>query len=157
MKNDLIRHRETNRLWYLKNKERILALRKLYNPRRNELLKKRRHEQGISKKYSSGIRLASNPEIKKMHRKKNKAMRRMAGTLSINIVQLVYEDNIKKYGTLTCYLCLLSIEFGKDELEHKIPLSRGGTHDYNNLEIACGKCNRKKYNKTLNEFIVLKG
>lgn len=72
--------------------------------------------------------------------------------LTFQIFQLVYEDNIKKYGTLTCYLCLKPIEFGNDHLEHKTPLCRGGTSFYNNLEVSCNKCNRKKGRKTEEEF-----
>ena len=30
--------------------------------------------------------------------------RRQYGELPLTTMQLVYEDNIKKYGTLTCYL-----------------------------------------------------
>ena len=39
--------------------------------------------------------------------------------------QQVYEDNIKQYGTLTCYLCEEKIEFGLDNLEHKAHLYFG--------------------------------
>lgn len=76
--------------------------------------------------------------------------------LNKKIIQLVYEDNIKRYGTLTCYLCLNPIEFGKDHLEHKIPLSRGGTNEYQNLSIACQGCNCSKHNKTEFEYRTLK-
>ena len=76
----------------------------------------------------------------------------MGGDLSIKTIQLVYEDNIKLHGTLTCYLCLVPIEFKKDHLEHKIPLSRGGTNIYENLAVACQKCNCMKHNKTEDEF-----
>jgi len=68
------------------------------------------------------------------------------------IIQQVYEDNIKKYGTLTCYLCLKAIEFRKDHLEHKTPLSRGGTNAIENLDIACQHCNNTKHTKTEAEF-----
>ena len=72
--------------------------------------------------------------------------------LTLKTIQLVYEDNIKRYGTLTCYLCLNPVPFGKDEIDHKIPISRNGTNEYNNLEIACQKCNRTKYIKTEEEY-----
>ena len=42
--------------------------------------------------------------------------------------------------------------FGHDNLGHKTPLSRGGTNDYENLEVSCKKCNLKKYNKTESEY-----
>lgn len=79
--------------------------------------------------------------------------RRKKTKLTIKLIQMIYEDNIKKYGTLTCYLCLQPIAFTKDNLEHKIPLVRGGTNEYNNLGIACKKCNAKKYTKTLKEYM----
>ncbi len=73
--------------------------------------------------------------------------------LTLEKIQLIYEDNIKKYGTLTCYLCLKTISFRKDCLEHKIPLSRGGTNEYNNLAIAHRSCNNKKNCKTEKEYL----
>ena len=91
-------------------------------------------------------------EKEKLRRQRIKAMRKSAGQLSTKTIQLVYEDNIKKYGTLTCYLCLKAIEFGKDHLEHKFPIGRGGTNEYNNLAVACEKCNRSKNRKTEQEF-----
>lgn len=79
--------------------------------------------------------------------------KRMAkGHITLKTVQLVYEDNIKKYGTLTCYLCGKPVELRQDCLEHKTPLSRGGTNDYDNLAIAHRSCNNKKSNKTEEEF-----
>jgi len=74
------------------------------------------------------------------------------GSITHEIIQKVYEDNIKKYGTLTCYLCFTKISFGKDHLEHKTPLSRGGTHYYNNLAVSCQSCNLSKQNKTVKEY-----
>ncbi len=117
-------------------------------------LKKHRHLLGISKKYRSEF--LHDPikikERKRMQRKRYKYLKTNAGELSIKTIQLIYEDNIKQYGTLTCYLCLQPIPFGKDHLEHKNPLSRGGTNEYNNLAIACQKCNCKKHTKTEEEY-----
>ena len=79
-------------------------------------------------------------------------LRKCAGPFSGKIIQMVYEDNIKKYGTLTCYLCNNSIEFGKDHLEHKTPLSRGGDNQYSNLGVSCAPCNFRKHDKTVEEF-----
>lgn len=78
--------------------------------------------------------------------------RRSGGKLSIQTIQQVYEDNIKQYGTLTCYLCFKLVEFKQDCLEHKIPLSRGGTNEYNNLAISHRSCNNKKFTKTEEEY-----
>ena len=60
--------------------------------------------------------------------------------------------NIKKYGELTCYLCLKPIRFGEDCIEHKTPFCRGGDNSKSNIGIAHRTCNRKKYKKTEKEY-----
>ena len=95
---------------------------------------------------------ARNPFKVKAATYRRKSLMEKAGILTIQTIQKVYEDNIKKYGTLTCYLCLEPIEFKKDCLEHKTPLSRGGTNKYENLAVAHGSCNNKKFNKTEEEY-----
>lgn len=79
--------------------------------------------------------------------------------MTLDVVQSVYEANIKKYGTLTCIVCGKAIKFGEDRvrknvdtLEHIIPLSRGGTHDFDNLGVSHLSCNSKKHDKTLKEY-----
>ena len=114
--------------------------------------KMHRHKLGISKRYNSGSGISYTKEYKKMIHQKRKALMRGGGKLTIKTIQLVYEDNIKQYGTLTCIYCLNPIEFGKDNLEHKQPLTRGGTNIYNNLAVACQKCNYRKHTKTEEEF-----
>ena len=93
--------------------------------------------------------ISKTKEYQKFHRIKR---RKLLLGLSIQTIQQVYEDNIKKYKTLTCYLCLKPILFGDDHLEHKIPLSRGGDSKKNNLAVSCKKCNQKKHTKTETEY-----
>ena len=118
--------------------------------------KEYRHKVGISKKYNSELGISYTKEYKKLQRQRRKSMIKLGGNLPIERIQMVYEDNIKKYGTLTCYLCLKCIKFGEDSLEHKIPLSCGGTNEYNNLAVACRSCNSSKGAKTTQEYILYK-
>ncbi len=115
-------------------------------------LKKYRHEKSINKRYNSLLGISYTKEYKKNQNQKYRSLKRNGGELTIQTIQQVYEDNIKKNGTLTCYLCLKPIEFGKDNLEHKIPLSRGGTNICENLDIACRYCNGSKHNRTEEEY-----
>jgi 5-methylcytosine-specific restriction endonuclease McrA len=71
------------------------------------------------------------------------------GTLTKREMQEVYEDNIKKYKTLTCYLCNKPIEFGQDSIDHIIPVSKGGSNNKSNLAIAHRKCNYGKKDKII--------
>lgn len=78
-----------------------------------------------------------------------KLRRRAVGIITTKIIQKVYENNIKKYGTLTCYLCLKPISFGCDSIDHKIPISKNGTNNKSNLAIAHIICNSKKGNRLI--------
>lgn len=70
--------------------------------------------------------------------------------LKIETVQKVYEDNIKEFGT--CIYCFKKLVFGKDSLEHIIPLHRGGNNTYENLAVACRNCNSIKSARLLTEW-----
>lgn len=121
----------------------------------NERQKQKRHELGISKTYREEYKNRTKEEKQQQKKHQNqryKALMKKGGILTIQTIQRVYEDNIKKYGTLTCYLCSKPIIFKEDSLEHKIPLSRGGTNLYENLDIAHRRCNSIKKAKTEQEF-----
>lgn len=126
--------------WSSLNKDKI----------RTRLLKWREYNKEHLANYQ--LQKRRTPQGKMRSRVYNHRRRTRLGVLSLEIVQLVYENNIKKYGTLTCYLCELPTPFGKDALEHKIPISRGGTNDYNNLDVACKSCNSRKNTKTDLEY-----
>ncbi|UQN10384.1 HNH endonuclease domain-containing protein [Deinococcus sp. QL22] len=54
-----------------------------------------------------------------------------------------------------CYYCGLSFDVfynGYYDLEHKIPLSRGGTNEHDNLVLSCRPCNFDKKNRTPDEW-----
>ena len=109
------------------------------------------HRLGISKKYYYKYG-GSKPLTRRENNLIRKHSMRKGGQLTIQTIQRVYEDNIKQFGTLTCCLCLKPIDFGQDSLEHKQPISRGGTNTYDNLGIAHRRCNSIKGKKTFKEF-----
>jgi 5-methylcytosine-specific restriction endonuclease McrA len=53
----------------------------------------------------------------------------------------------------TCFYCNESFPLNEHEIEHKIPLSRGGTNLISNLVDSCKKCNRIKGDRTAQEFL----
>lgn len=159
---------ERKRKWYLENKgrikERLKSLDKA-NPER-----KRQACERASKWYKSNkerhrewyIRWCKeNPEKKKKYAKKwaennptnlakNRHLRRArevgaAGTF--NETQL--KARFDYYGN-KCYYCGRG---GKMTVEHRIPLSRGGSNWPANLVPACWDCNQSKNNKTEAEFL----
>lgn len=43
-----------------------------------------------------------------------------------------------------CYLCGDFVDYNSFEIEHKVPLSKGGTNDFENLFCSCHTCNMIK-------------
>ena len=61
-------------------------------------------------------------------------------------------EEIKQRDNYTCQNCGLSIYDEKNlllEIDHIIPLSKGGITNHDNLQTLCWKCNRKKGTKIL--------
>jgi len=158
---------EYQKEWYLKNRVKVLSRVKSYYEENKEKVRAYKKEyrvlnrdelRGVCKKFHSDNPnynrdyAKSHPLFYKTH---NNNRRLGLKGLTVKVVQMVYEDNIKKYGTLTCYLCEQPIVFGKDQLEHKHPISRGGKSEYCNLAVACEKCNHNKYNRTEEEYRIL--
>lgn len=76
---------------------------------------------------------------KKPHRTRTKGARAMALTLN-------------PY----CYYCNKYLAFRPRSatIDHKIPLSKGGTNDADNTVLACETCNRDKADMTETEYLV---
>jgi 5-methylcytosine-specific restriction endonuclease McrA len=49
-----------------------------------------------------------------------------------------------------CGICGKPVEHWRFEIDHVIPLSKGGEHSYANTQIAHGRCNRSKGNRVSN-------
>lgn len=71
------------------------------------------------------------------------------------------------HGDSCCY-CGVEMDFARGRrgdgiaknratLEHVHPLSRGGTHTFDNTKLACHRCNVSKNNKTVGEWEAWKG
>jgi 5-methylcytosine-specific restriction endonuclease McrA len=134
------RKREQDRLWREKNKEKKAIMDRAWR------INNRERANANHRRYARTMK-------GKIGAKKRAAVRRsMMKDLDINVVQMVYEDNIKKYGTLTCYICNEKIVFNNDHLEHRTPLSRGGDNSYSNLAVACSFCNLSKHSMTEQEY-----
>lgn len=131
--------KESQRKYRLKSKEKKNARQRIWRINNRE-------------KYLEYARKASRTLKGKLRDKAQHHNRRLREKgLRLAIIQQVYEENVKRFGTLTCELCFKPVDFGKDHLEHFMPLSRGGTNERINLGVAHGLCNRRKGNRTLEE------
>lgn len=89
--------------------------------------------------------IARNPERSRMYAHKTRAMRKAAPGL------VTVEEWKAKWARFEgrCVYCMAPAV----ELEHVIPLSRGGSNWIANLVPACFGCNRAKHGKTLDEWL----
>lgn len=73
-----------------------------------------------------------------------------------------WEKEILEYGRIrkamyekekSCTYCKIELTYEQTTIDHKIPRSRGGTDDPENLTIACEECNGRKRSMTVEEFL----
>lgn len=65
----------------------------------------------------------------------------------------VTASSIAAIGRLYGNLCAYCPTGRFEEIDHVVPLSRGGVHCVQNLAPACQRCNRSKHNLTILEFL----
>jgi len=123
-------------LWRKENSEKIANYNFKHKARRSELTK-------IWKK--------ENPERHKIHQKvgahnKRARLKKIGGKLSTKIILKMLHD---QWGL--CYWCGEDI-LKKYEVEHIIPISRGGDNSKDNVALSCRACNAQKNNKLPEEW-----
>jgi 5-methylcytosine-specific restriction endonuclease McrA len=76
----------------------------------------------------------------RLQRERRARIHSATGTHDKNDIIAIYKAQSAK-----CAYCQKSIERAY-EVDHIIPLSRGGTNDRTNIQLVCRHCNRMKYN-----------
>lgn len=85
------------------------------------------------------------------HHKRREKERKNGGVFTLE----QWKDKVNYFGN-RCYLCGKSLVNEQVHIEHRIPVSRGGTNWVSNLAPACASCNHSKHNKTEKEFRALR-
>ena len=123
---------EQSRIYHAENREAI------NQKRRQKHIENLEHEKEVSRLWKK-----NNPELVR-----NQSARRRANKKNNGEYKLTKKELTKLYSS-NCFYC------GKNksiEIDHVIPLSRGGTHSIGNLVSACRNCNARKNNKTIMEW-----
>ena len=145
------RHNESNRKWREANRERAKEYNRKWRESNQEWHKKnsrkwREKNPERAKEYVRKWR-KENPEKVVAKGQKRRALKANAdGTATAEQIKARFQ-----YHENSCYYC------GDNEsglhVEHRIPLSRGGSNWPSNLVPACPTCNLSKGTKTEKEFI----
>ncbi len=143
------------------NAEKISAYRKVYNEENKEQNKERwrlYREANVEKrrKYNRQWYAENGKEYDRAWRQKNpeairvsRLKRRAAGNVSKEEVAQMVVDQDEKCAYCQKELC------GEWEVDHMLPVARGGTSNWSNLAVTCMNCNRRKSAKTVEEFMSL--
>lgn len=114
------------RNWYLKNKE-------------------------IKKEKGKIYRITSDT-YKQNHLLQTQNRRALKFTTSDNSINIDNVQLIKEKQFSKCTYCKQELlEF---HLDHIMPLSRGGKHTIDNIQLLCPSCNLRKSNKTHEEYVL---
>lgn len=58
----------------------------------------------------------------------------------------------KDISSIWCHYCGSSLSVGASTLDHKVPLSKGGSKSFENVVVACRKCNNEKADSSYEDF-----
>lgn len=143
--------RKTNsdyqKTYYLKNREQVLKRMKIRREKFPEIHK------AVSKRYAKKnkekLALRSSQWVKQ-NPEKNRAKR--ARRRALEIGSSFSKITKKEISNLYNQACVYCGSRARIEIDHVVPLSRGGSHSIGNLVAACRYCNRSKGDKTIMEW-----
>lgn len=127
-----------NRSSYKRNRSKRLAYQQRFNLA---------HAAEISR-YRSAWWKRNAASAAEYRNRRRAAKRRAGGTHTAADIKALFE---KQRGI--CHYCPTRLV--KYHVEHKTPLSRGGSNGSRNLALACAKCNLRKRTRTEREFRAL--
>lgn len=150
------RVRELRKRDYHNHHEERIHAAKLYHQNHPEIVRK--SISAYKAKYPERIKSArkkysvSHPEKMRAKWAKNSAKRKLRiGATSDGTADKFY-DYVHNSNFLKCYYCNETLSYENVNVDHIIPLARGGSHIDSNLCIACDSCNSKKSSKLPSEF-----
>jgi 5-methylcytosine-specific restriction endonuclease McrA len=133
--------------WRLDNLEKESErIRKYYanHPEKRRQLGKKYREANVEKiKQYKKLYNKSNPEKSNDYRNVRRARKKLNGVFKLT------NKELKKLYNSPCFYCG---SHDSIQIDHVIPIAKGGTHGIGNLVSACQKCNKSKSDKLIIEW-----
>lgn len=148
----LVVRRANKNVWRSKNKDRINAEAKKFYKEHRQARLENSNRYYVNNRVKILIYLREKNSLGLRTKFLRKKYSRAIKPITEETRNFVIGANIKFYGVLTCELCGRSIE-GKLNIDHKMPIARGGSNEINNLCVAHASCNHSKLTRTPYEWI----
>lgn len=159
---DPAKRRTSTKAWRAANPSNVKAwARKHYEKNTEVLLEKsraRHHADRDAAAASNRRWRAANPEQNRRNSKMSKAARK-AREAGVDFEPITLSDILKRDGA-NCYICGIATDpeahrhaKNRSELEHVIPICKGGGHTWENLRCSCFRCNRLKSHRRTPEEV----
>jgi 5-methylcytosine-specific restriction endonuclease McrA len=142
------RHRAKGRAWAEENRERLKEYHAAYYEANREKWTAYAVENADRRRENARRRRAEEPELRRRHVRAYQARKLKVRVEDVNpLVVLERDDGI-------CGICGADVDPQAFEVDHVIPISRGGSHSYDNVQAAHGSCNRRKNARMPDEYEV---
>lgn len=141
------RRREIRLKWDKANRDKKKAYRDAHKEEQKEAHRKWRHENWDRLKDVYA-------ERNKAWRKANPVQAQLLGhNRRVNMRGAkIRQEELHNWDSMLCGICAQLIE-DKFDIDHIIPISRGGKHEASNLQLAHPTCNTRKHNKLPSELV----
>ena len=136
---------ERYKKWVKNNPEKRKAINKRHEQKLENKIKHAERQKVYRQKNPNAYRdwISKNPD-----KALSKNTKRRLALDPANTLQISKKEVIRLYNS-KCFYCG-STE--KMQIDHAVPLARGGRHSIGNLLPACEMCNKSKHSKTIMEF-----
>ena len=142
-------HPDYGRIKYLKHRNAALASAKKYRTEHPEQTKRARakyYKNNRDKSSQNGKAWRAKNTIRVLyHIAKRRALKRGAPIGDLEALA-AWEHSVRSKKYVICYWCMTRISGVSCNLDHIVPLSKGGAHAVENLCVSCQPCNSRKYN-----------
>lgn len=151
-------YREYKREWYQKNRQKEIERCKKYNKEnpevaRDSMRRLRNRESDRMRKYTRDYR-KNNPDKATAWDNNKRAKRRHQISISIGVTPDQWTGIKERYSNCCAYCGRKSDRL---QMDHIVPLSKGGLHEPGNICPACQFCNGSKNARDEIEFRQSKG
>lgn len=131
----------SKRAYYWRNRKRMLKNANAYN--RRHLLEKREY----AKEYYRRVPRDKDKRLASHHKRRAAQLKSKSHYTKEDVLRILKRQNYKCVGIECTHSLKVSYS-----IDHKLPLSRGGSNHRNNIQLLCLHCNCQKKNKTMKEW-----